>query len=107
MPGPFTIEGVDPPWVLERVLAATRSDVGVAGYRPSVRVLQGEVGEFLDGMAQADLSALLVDPRVEFFVGEGAGAAFAARVASMADTINTGPCVITTGIRGEDIAPGG
>lgn len=99
MPGPFTIEGVDPPWVLERVLAATRSDVGVAGYRPSVRVLQGEVGEFLDGMAQADLSALLVDPRVEFFVGEGAGAAFAARVASMADTINTGPCVITTGIR--------
>lgn len=99
MTGPYTVEGVDPPWILERVLAATQDDVGVAGYRPRVGVVQREAGEFLDGLAQADLSALLGAARVEFFVGEGAGASFSARVSSMVDTINTGPCIVTSGIR--------
>lgn len=99
MTGPYTVEGVDPPWILERVLVASRNDVGVAGYRPRVSVVQRAPGEFFDGLAQTDVSALLAESRVEFFVGEGAGAAFAARVASMVDIINTGPCIVTTGIR--------
>ena len=66
-PMPFIIEGVDPPWMLQRLVEVTTPSK--LGYRPRISVLQANPMELLDGLAHADLAAVIADPRIDFFAG--------------------------------------
>lgn len=81
---PVVVEGIDPPWLLERV--ATVLEPAPEGYRPAIFVVQEDVQEFLDGLSLADLRALLSDDRIEFFVGAGAAEKLTRRFAAARET---------------------
>jgi hypothetical protein len=66
----YYLEGLDPPWVALEVARATPPTI--TGFQPLICVVQQDAQEFLDGLAQADLAALLRDERARFFVGPGA-----------------------------------
>lgn len=67
----YTVEGADPPWLLLKLAeAATREK---EGFWPRLVIIQSDPIEFLDGLAQADLRAVLREERTSVFVGEGAG----------------------------------
>lgn len=76
---PFYVEGIDPPWLLQRLAAHTprRSD----GFHRRLVIVQRDEQEWMDGLACVDLGAILSEPRVVCFVGEEAGAALAADLA--------------------------
>ena len=67
---PYVVEGLDPPWLLMRLVELTTPTK--LGYRPRITVIQADPGELLDGLALADLRELLADPRVELLVGPDA-----------------------------------
>lgn len=69
-PKPIIIEGIDPPWVLERVWRCTprMSD----GYQPMLFVVAEDAGEAVDGLALASLHEMISDQRVQWFIGPGA-----------------------------------
>lgn len=66
----YTVEGVDPPWVLLELARALprRANGGWA----RVQVVQADAMEFLDGLACADLREVLSVDRVRAYVGEDA-----------------------------------
>ncbi len=67
---PYVVEGLDPPWLLMRLVELTTPTK--LGYRPRITVIQADPQELLDGLALADLHELLADPRVELLVGPDA-----------------------------------
>ncbi len=70
-PPPYFIEGIDPPWVFQRLCDSTPHRID--GHTSLVIVVQRDPAQFLDGLAQCDLSAHLADPRIRLFLGEDAG----------------------------------
>lgn len=66
---PLVLEGIDPPWILLEAHARTprRGD----GFRPAIRVVDGDADRFLDALAMADLREVLARPGVDVFVGDG------------------------------------
>jgi hypothetical protein len=52
----LTLEGIDPPWVLQEI--ASRASRGADSYWPLLIVVQADAAEFLDGLAQAELGAV-------------------------------------------------
>lgn len=81
---PVVVEGIDPPWLLERVAAVL--EPAPEGYRPVIFVVQEDAREFLDGLSLADLRVLLSDDRIEFFVGAGASEKLGRRLAAARET---------------------
>lgn len=81
---PVVVEGIDPPWLLERVAAVL--EPAPEGYRPVIFVVQEDVREFLDGLSLGDLRALLSDDRIEFFIGPGASEKLARRLEAARET---------------------
>lgn len=100
---PVTLEGFDPPWMFLRLYeqVAPRGD----GYFPSIRVLQGDALEFLDGLACADMSGPLADERVRFFIGTDAAERFGEHLDERMDTVFHGP-VVSLGTQKRPPAPG-
>ena len=88
-PAPFTIEGVDPPWLLIELDRQTPWDT--AGYQPGIRVVQADVNEFLDGCSMVDISEILTQPRIELFLGAGAAEKLEQALANDAGTPVAGP----------------
>lgn len=68
----YIVEGIDPPWILRRVAAATSGRLD--GYSARVIVVQAETRQFVDGLAQADMAGVLAEERVMALVGDDAGA---------------------------------
>ena len=87
----YTIEGIDPPWLLLEV--SGRTPAARSGFRPMLCVVQADRREFLDGLAYADLSGVLRDERVHLFVGPSAAEGFARHLRSRLHTKITGPCI--------------
>jgi hypothetical protein len=71
----YTLEGISPPWLLEQIARHTPPQKD--GFWPRLAVIQADAHEFLDALAVADLRDLLQQPRLSFFVGEGAAERFA------------------------------
>ena len=61
------VEGVDPPWTLMAAWERTASPH--LGHTPRIFVVQADEAELLEGLSLADLTPLIVDERVEWFVG--------------------------------------
>jgi len=68
--GPIVLEGLNPPELLEDLLRRTPPQAD--GYSSRVIVIQEDASELAAGLARADLSAALTDPRVTVLVGPGA-----------------------------------
>ena len=86
---PFTIEGVDPPWLL--IELDKQTPIGDSGYQPGIRIIQSDVQEFFDGCAMADISQILSHERVELFIGTAAAEQLKASLARDAGTPISGP----------------
>jgi hypothetical protein len=67
----YAIEGADPPWMFARACASTsgRPD----GHSPRIILVQAGIDQLLDGLAQADLTRWLAEPRTRVFAGPHAG----------------------------------
>lgn len=102
-PAPFTVEGVDPPWLL--IELARQTPPLDSGYQPGIRVVQADTGEFFDGCAMADLAEILRHPRVECFVGQDAAQRLRSALSRDAGTPIAGPYMPLRSLR-KPCAPG-
>ena len=93
----FTVEGVDPPWVLMEVARATPRHKD--GFQPRLVVVQADESEFLDGLAHADLRGALGDDRTTLFVGADAGERFGAWLAARSEWQIAGPSIPLHSVR--------
>lgn len=96
-PALVTVEGVDPPWILMEVARATPR--GPDGFQPRLVVVQADVPEFLDGLAQADLRGVLGEERTEVFAGPDASTRLAAWLGERFETLLSGPCIPLRSVR--------
>lgn len=69
--GPVLLEGVDPPWMLKKLIDA-QTPIDFQSFHQRVLVLQADWNEFLDGLAYVDLGEGLGDERFKWFVGDEA-----------------------------------
>jgi hypothetical protein len=95
--GPWVVEGLDPPWFLQRVCRGSPRQAD--GYWPRVTLVQADAGEFLDGLSLADLRAELAEERLRVFVGPSAASDLAADLDRRADTMIDGPSLVAAGVR--------
>jgi hypothetical protein len=65
--GQFTIEGFCPPWIALRLARATPTSR--TGQQTPILILQADPQEFLDGLAHADLTELIAQDRIHWFIG--------------------------------------
>ncbi len=93
----FLVEGIDPPWLLQRVLASLPR--ALDGYWPRVFAVQADPLEFLDGLAHADLRSELAQDRVSVIVGPDAAARLAGDLSSRGGTRLAIVSVLTPGTR--------
>lgn len=94
---PITVEGIDPPWQLVEIARAAAPSRN--GYQTPIRVVQADEREFLDGLAQVDMTELLAQERVSVFVGTRAGERLAEYLASRNHTRLDGAFVSLFGTR--------
>ncbi len=94
---PYILEGMDPPWLVERVLRETPA--ASDGYHARVTIVQEDPLELLDGLAQTDLRRWLSEPRVSVIVGPDAGGALSRRLLGSLDTQIAGPGLSLSTVR--------
>lgn len=94
---PVVIEGVCPPWTLMVIARALPS--AADGASAGLRVLQVDAMELLDGLAMADLRALILDERTWFFVGERGPEALERWLDARDTTLIDGVSVVAPGVR--------
>jgi hypothetical protein len=81
---PVVVEGIDPPWLLERVAAVL--EPAPEGYRPRSLWCRRMCGSSWTACRWRDLRALLSDDRIEFFIGPGASEKLARRLEAARET---------------------
>lgn len=96
-PRPHIVEGIDPPWLLLRLMELTPR--GPDGYTPSVCVVQADEHEFLDGLSAQDLSAVFAQDRVRVFVGARGVDAWRVRLHTRLEWGINGPVISNTTVR--------
>ncbi|MBC7772131.1 MAG: hypothetical protein H7210_06535 [Pyrinomonadaceae bacterium] len=94
---PYTLEGIDPPWMLQRIYETTPAKKD--GYNVRIRVVQSDVMELLDGLALADLRDQVSDQRVQWFIGPDAALTLAADLRERLGTQMLGPVVTLSTVR--------
>ncbi len=94
---PIALEGVDPPWMLMRILSQTPR--AADGYWARVTVVQADAEELLDGLAAADLREQLAQDRLHFFVGADAAVRLAHDLKARWDTQIDGPFIRLATVR--------
>lgn len=94
---PYVLEGIDPPWLVARVLRETPR--GADGYHARVTIVQEDALELMDGLAQADLSELLREDRVRVLVGPDVAERLSRVLAESMDTQITGPGLSMSTVR--------
>jgi hypothetical protein len=94
---PCVLEGVDPPWMLRRLVEITAESS--LGYKPRIRVLQSDPMELLDGLAQADLRTTIEDLRISFFTGPDAHERFKADLHACFHAQIIGPYILLPTVR--------
>lgn len=100
---PLILEGVDPPWLLARLLArrGDRKD----SHRPRITIVQQDEAEFFDGLSLINLSEHLRGLNVIAFAGPGAGERLRADLASRLDYDIAGPVITLVSVRTK-LSPG-
>jgi len=93
----YTLEGVDPPWLLEKVAAVSPRQKD--GFQPRLVVVQADAMEFLDGLGHADLRGVLGEERTAVFVGDGAGERLRAELRERRGAKLAGPYIPLLGVR--------
>ncbi len=76
----FVIEGADPPWLL--MSSAEASGRNATGFWPRLLLVQRDIAELLNGLAQTDLREILGQPRTSVFAGPDAARALEADLRS-------------------------
>lgn len=102
-PGPVYIDGIDPPWLLLRVLA--ERPVLADGFAPRVVVVASDPNELLDALATTDLSSAIRDERVEWIIGPDAGAELESRLLARAGLNLGDTCLSVSRRRGAGSPP--
>lgn len=96
---PMTIEGVCPPWLFQKVYASSRDPgAGGDGHRVPIHVLQADVSDFMSGLALADISTELSDPRVRVFLGDEGAARWRQHLDTRMDLQVLGPAYTNVGL---------
>ncbi len=93
---PITLEGLDPPMLLQRLYDATPID---AGYAPPITVLQADPMEALNGLSLADLSVIFADERVRLLIGPNASRRLEEQGRERLGEILVGPALTVVGTR--------
>jgi len=73
--GPIVIDGVRPPWILQRLLEDD-AQPSVPGFRQQLFIVQHDPVEFCEGLSIVDLTDHLSDDRIRWFVGSDAAEQF-------------------------------
>lgn len=94
---PLTVEGLDPAWLALEVAASQFKAVG--GYQPVLTLIQADVMEAMDGLAQADMRELLGSPRVRVFIGADASSRLAQDLRDRFDTQVVSPYIPLSNVR--------
>lgn len=89
---PYVLEGLSPPWMLQRLYERTPG--APDGYRTRLSVVQESEIEALDGLSCIDLRPILQDDRVELFIGASAGERFADAMRSRLPLRAGGPAIV-------------
>ncbi len=93
---PLTLEGLCPPWLFQLLYAATPD--AEDGHRVPINLLQADPLELCTGLAMADLSKELADPRVRIFTGETAVHRFQLSLHGQINYRVLGPVAVSTGL---------
>jgi hypothetical protein len=98
-PAPFYLEGIDPPWLFVRI--SRDSPRASDGHQPRIFLLAADVMEFLDGLAQTDLSEHLRSNRLLAYIGSDAARRFREHLArpEILDLRLAGPVVTLPTVR--------
>lgn len=94
---PLILEGVDPPWLLEKLLRrrADRTD----SHRPRLTIVQPDLDEFFDGLSLIDLSGLLGGVHIRAFTGPDAAQRLREDLRARLDYDISGPVVSLMSVR--------
>ncbi|MCC6676095.1 MAG: hypothetical protein IT436_03025 [Phycisphaerales bacterium] len=100
---PLILEGVDPPWLLARLLTrrADRKDT----YRPRLTILQLDRSEFFDGLSLLDMTSGLRGDHIIAFTGPDAGERLRADLRNRLEYDISGPVTSLLSVRTR-LAPG-
>ncbi len=94
---PYTLEGIDPPFLFRRIARETPRQPD--GYQPMVRVVQRDAAELLDGLSVAELMAEVASARIAWYVGHDATERLNTDLAQNLGWHSTGPCITLATVR--------
>jgi hypothetical protein len=93
----YILEGLSPPWIALEI--DRRTPRAKDGFQPRLIILQADPAEFLDGLAYADLTALLSGERTSLFVGPDASTRFSQSLRKSLDHKLLGPYIPIVGTK--------
>ena len=96
---PIVLEGLDPPWLFQHLCQMHPPRPN--GYWIPITLIQSDPLEFLDALAQTDLTTELAQSRVRVMVGPNAGRRFAEALMTPEglDRVVTGPVITSRTLR--------
>lgn len=94
---PLTIEGVDPPWLLDAFARATPPTN--IGYQPRIDLVQADLADLMDALSVLDLREIFSQERVRAWLGPDAALRFTRWLADQHDSRSVGALVQSPALR--------